>query len=398
MIVRAPYDPAGSSSVDSCAGLAVGVADRAPRQDLRRVLHVINGEHYSGAERVQDLLGMALPASGYSVGFVSLKPGRFASSRRSVDCPLYAMTMKSRVDWHCGREVARLIREQGYGLVHAHTPRSLWVAAQAARLADVPLVYHVHSPVGRDCGSWWKNRLNTWIESRLLNRCDHMLCVSGTLYDYMISLGHAAERMTVVRNGVPVRETRINQVPRDVWTVGTVALFRPRKGLEVLLQAMARLQANGLPVRLLAVGPFETPAYQREILSLVERLGIGNLIEWTGFQQDVDSRLRQMQMMVLPSLYGEGLPMVVLEAMAEGIPVVASRVEGVPEALRDGVDGWIVEPGNSDELADRIRQMMADPQEWLAMGTRARQHQQESLSDRAMAAQVAAVYDRLWQN
>ena len=76
-------------------------------------------------------------------------------------------------------------------------------------------------------------------------------------------------------------------------------------------------------------------------------------ITWTGFTRDVLDELRQMDLFVLPSLFGEGLPMVVLEAMAAGVPVVATRVAGIPEAIRPGQDGVLVEPGDAEDLAER---------------------------------------------
>ncbi len=358
-------------------------------------LHVINGEHFSGAERVQDLLAMNLPDFGYAASFATLKPGRFAECRQSLDSPLIHVPMKSRMDSSCSRRIAELVRDGGIQLLHAHTPRSLMVAASAARIAKVPLIYHVHSPVGRDCGNWLKNRVNTWLESRWLKQCDHMICVSGSLKQYMVSLGHAESKLSVVRNGVAIVPSNEVTLPGEAWTMGTVALFRPRKGLEVLIQALAILRERNCPVRLLAVGPFETPAYQQEIESLVERLDVGSMIEWTGFEKDVNRRLRTMQVMVLPSLYGEGLPMVVLEAMACGVPVVASRVEGIPEAIRDGIDGIVFEPGNSQELATSIQSMIGSPDAWHKMAVSARTRQRESLSDVSMAQGVAAVYDQV---
>jgi len=357
------------------------------------VLHVINGEHFSGAERVQDLLALNLPDCGYAASFATLKSGRFAECRQSNNSPLYHVPMKSRLDSVCSRQIASLVREHKFALLHAHTPRSLMVAAGAARIAKVPLVYHVHSPVGRDCGNWLKNKVNTWMESRWLRQCSHMICVSGSLKQYMVSLGHPESKLSVVRNGVAIVPSNDFAEPGGIWTLGTVALFRPRKGLEVLIQSLAELRDLGCPVRLLAVGPFETPDYQREIDSLVEKLGVGNLIEWTGFETDVNRRLREMNIMVLPSLYGEGLPMVVLEAMACGVPVVASRVEGIPEAIRDGVDGVVFGPGNSHELAVQIQVITGDRAGWRQMAASARTRQRESLSDVSMARGVAGVYD-----
>ena len=90
-------------------------------------------------------------------------------------------------------------------------------------------------------------------------------------------------------------------------------------------------------------------------MTLVEKLGVGDAIEWTGFTQNIAAELRVMDLFVLPSLFGEGLPMVVLEAMAAGLPVVASRVEGVPEAIRHREEGLLVEPASVSPIGTSHR-------------------------------------------
>jgi len=171
------------------------------------------------------------------------------------------------------------------------------------------------------------------------------------------------------------------------------ALFRPRKGIEVLIEALAALRSRNVDVPLRAVGAVETPEYEREVKVLVERLGVGDVIEWTGFTQDVAVELRQMDLFVLPSLFGEGLPMVVLEAMAAGLPVVASRVEGVPEAIRHRVDGLLVEAASVSQLALAIEEIFAgDELDYLAMSRNAQHRHQLCFSDLSMAAKVADVY------
>jgi glycosyltransferase involved in cell wall biosynthesis len=197
----------------------------------------------------------------------------------------------------------------------------------------------------------------------------------------------------VVPNGVPVVGPLSRRAaPTDVWTLGVVALFRPRKGLEVLLDALSLLRAVGLPLRLRAIGGFETSAYEAEILAQAKRLELSDAIDWTGFTRDVSSQLGKLDLLVLPSLFGEGLPMVVLEAMAAGVPVIATRVEGVPEAIRDGVDGLIVAPDDPGALADAICCCVRGDVDWAAMRIAAHRRQAALFSDRAMAEGVAHVY------
>lgn len=370
--------------------------DADPKPEARiKILHLVNGEHFSGAERVQDLLAMALPQFGYEVGFACLKSGKFPAVRKSVNSPCFETPMRFKFDFRCVRKIVRRFRQEQFSAIHAHTPRTLLVGSWAARILNCPLIYHVHSPVGRDSERGWTNRLNTWMETWCLRRVDRMVCVSNSLAGYMQELGHPAEKIAVVPNGVAVIEDLPErEPPTEPWTIGTMALFRPRKGTEVLLDAIARLKERGVPVRLRAVGPFETPEYKKEVMDRVETLGLESQIDWVGFQQDVNHQLQQMDLFVLPSLYGEGLPMVVLEAMATGVPVVASRVEGIPEAVRDGVDGLIFEPGNANDLAEKLESFIGDQTRWRSMSENAYDRQRTKLSDTSMAQGLAAVYDQ----
>ncbi len=375
---------------------AVGSSIKSTEIESLKVLHLINGEHFSGAERVQDLLAMAMPNFGYEVGFACVKPGKFPTVRDSQDCELFETEMKSKFDVFCSRKIGKVFRENNYKLIHAHTPRTLLLGRLVSRRLKCPLVYHVHSPVGRDSERGLANKVNTAIESWSLDGVDQMICVSNSLARYMEELGNNPQKISVVSNGVAViPDLAERELPGKRWTLGAMALFRPRKGTEVLLDALALLKNKNIDVTLRAVGPFETPEYENEILSRVEKLGIGEMIEWTGFQTNINDQLRKMDLFVLPSLYGEGLPMVVLEAMANAVPVVASRVEGIPEAVRDGIDGLIFEPGSAEDLANRLESLIGDNIRWRAMSESSVERQQNELSDLSMARGVANVYDRL---
>ena len=369
---------------------------RESATETLKVLHLINGEHFSGAERVQDLLGLAMPQFGYEVGFACVKPDKFPNVRNSVDCEIFETKMKSKFDFWCVSRVVKVARENDFRLLHAHTPRTLLIGQLAARKLGCPLVYHVHSPVGRDSDRGFVNKINTMMEAWSLNKVDRLICVSNSLSGYMQELGNPADKITVVSNGVQaISDLPARDEPTDPWTIGTMALFRPRKGTEVLLKALAILKAENINVRLRAVGPFETPEYEKEIMQQVDQLGVGKMIDWMGFQTDVNLQLRAMDLFVLPSLYGEGLPMVVLEAMANAVPVVASRVEGIPEAVRDGIDGLIFEPADANDLADKLKSMIGDKQRWRAMSESSLERQRNELSDISMTRGVAAVYDQL---
>ena len=357
-----------------------------------RVLHVINGEHYSGAERVQDLLACRLPESGFHVDFACLKPDRFPEMRRAQQAEVIEMPMRTRYDFRVAFELLRRIKRGRYQLVHTHTPRTALMGGIAARAARVPWIYHVHSPTSRDTTHPWRNRVNAATEWISLLTASRLVTVSKSLAQHMKAQGFGSDQVVTVPNGVPCLPSTARQAPDQRWVLGTVALFRPRKGVEVLLDAMALLRQQKIDIRLHAVGGFETPEYEQQLKQHVKHLQLQDAVHWTGFRQDVNAELRQMDLFVLPSLFGEGLPMVVLEAMAVGIPVVATKVEGVPEAVRDGREGTLAAPGDPYDLAHAIRRIVQRQLDWNDLSACARERQTAVFSDRAMAAGVAEVY------
>ena len=220
-----------------------------------------------------------------------------------------------------------------------------------------------------------------------------MIAVSESIAGYAARLGVDSSRVWVVPNGVPAVARLANRPrPRSPWTLGCVALIRPRKGIEVLLAALAEFRRQGATSRLRAVGTFETPEYERAVQAEVARLGLQSHVAWTGFAGDVPAELAQMDLFVLPSLFGEGMPMVVLEAMAAGVPVVATRVEGVPQVIRPDVDGLLAAAGDASDLAAQIRRVLDGLVDWQSLRMSAHRRQVELFSDRSMASATAAVY------
>ncbi|MFM2093044.1 MAG: Alpha-D-kanosaminyltransferase [Planctomycetota bacterium] len=381
------------SAILECAGLKSGSEKETRRL---RVLHLINGEHYAGAERVQDLLGRYLPELGIDLGFACLKPDRFPLVRQSRDVPLWNVRMRGRVDLAVAGNIFRLIRDNNFQLLHAHTPRSLLVGRIAAALARVPVVYHVHSPVQRDSTDRLRNWINAAFERGGLNGVPQLICVSQSLRNYLLERGCEPEKISVVPNGVPTIDCS-EKAPRSdgMWTLGTVALLRPRKGIEVLLDAIALLRTESVPVRVRIVGPFESAEYEGALRQRAADLNIEDAVEWFGFTKHAQQEMQKFDLFVLPSLFGEGMPMVVLESMTAGTPVIASDVEGIPEVIRDGQDGLIVPPNSPRHLADAVKRFVNGEVDYAAVRCSALRRQREQFSADAMAKGVADVYRRL---
>jgi glycosyltransferase involved in cell wall biosynthesis len=389
MMPPAPCE-APETDLAAQADLPLGTGPRV------RVLHVINGEVYGGAERALDHLGRHLRRFGFDVAMACLKPGLFPKVRQSTDVPLYEFPMRSRFDLRPVRAIVRLVRTGHFRLLYAHTARSALVAALISRITGVPLVYHVQSPTARDTTRPWRNWLNSLVERLSLARASMLIAVSQSLAEDLGRQGYAARRVAVVPNGSPCRRpTPPRPSEKTNWVLGMTALIRPRKGIEVALAALAMLRRQGLAVRFRVVGPFETAAYEQEVKSLTRRLGLEEAVDWVGFTRDVDRELAQMDLFVLPSLFGEGTPLVLFEAMAAGVPVVSTRVEGIPEIIRDGRDGLLVPPGDAEALATALASILRGEADWHALRRSALARHSEKFSDTAMAAGIAAVYRRV---
>ncbi|CAK0759020.1 Glycosyltransferase family 1 protein [Gammaproteobacteria bacterium] len=361
----------------------------------KKVLHLINGEFYSGAERVQDLLATCLPTYGWEVSFACLRPGKFLERKRVAH--VYEIPMRHRFDFSPIKHVTKVLQE--FQILHTHTPRAALIGRFAAAKANIPMVHHVHSPTRRDTENPIRNFINAYTENLNIRHTRKLVAVSESMKRYLQSQHFPADQIVVVPNGTPVWKSECEwQCPKEIWTIGTMALFRPRKGLEVLMSAIAKLIQESVPVRLLAVGSFETNTYQQSILSLANTLGISNHIEWTGFSNNVQTEFEEMDLFVLPSLYGEGLPMVLIEAMAAGLPVIGSKVEGIPELLGNNEFGIVVEPSNPVALQKGIAHVLSLGNQARTIACAGHARQKIYFSDDSMARGISRVYEEIIQS
>ena len=200
-------DPLESSLWDVVCSDANQWNSRPVRRTLR-VLHVVNGEHYAGAERVQDLLAARLPEVGVEVAFACLKPNRFPAMRHCQSAPLVNLPMRSRFDFLPAWRLAHMIRQEKFDLIHTHTPRAALVGQIAAKLADVPMVHHVHGHTAVEVGRGWRAWLSAKAEKLSLAQAAAVVAVSPTAARYINAWGVPRQRIHLVPNGVPAQKTQ----------------------------------------------------------------------------------------------------------------------------------------------------------------------------------------------
>ncbi len=362
-----------------------------------KVLHIINGEHYSGGERVQDILGLTLPDYGYDVGFICLKPDLFPQVYRSKTSPIYELPMKHRADIGGPLKALRnIIRSENYKLLHSHMPRTAPVARLASILENVPLVHHIHCPTLFDSPNLVKNIASATLERISLIGASMIIPCSEGMKSYARSVRISEKKLCVVLNGIPQLGPLINRSHSgELWTFGMVALYRPRKGLEYLLSALKTLKEKNFRFKFKAIGDFMSEDYRTEILDLVRQLKIEDLIDWVGFKKDIPQELMKLDFFVLPSIGGEGLPIAILEAMAAGMPIITTSIPGNREVIRHGIDGYLCAPKNADSLAENMAKIMGDVDNWKIMRSNAYHRQKEHFSDQSMASGIANIYSNI---
>lgn len=175
--------------------------------------------------------------------------------------------------------------------------------------------------------------------------------------------------------------------------VGALSTISPIKGQDVLLRAFAKVKAKVPKARLVLAGKVHDPDYHRRLLRLIGRLGLGGAVDFPGFA-DPAGMLAKLDVFVLPSRT-EGSPRALLEAMAAGRPIVATKVGGVPEIVEDGSSGLLVEPDDPEGMASAILRLLESPRLARLLGEGARRRAEERFSLEAHVEGVLRVLRRL---
>jgi glycosyltransferase involved in cell wall biosynthesis len=235
--------------------------------------------------------------------------------------------------------------------------------------------------------------------ARKVDKADGVICISQYTRSQLMYLSDAANwaKLRVVHCGADLARYpyRPPRPPDGKLSVLCVARLAPQKGLDILVRAIGALVAGGTDAQLTIVGsgPLEV-----SLRRSAERLGIAGRVSFTGAvgQDDMAGYYAKADVFCLPSL-AEGLPVVLMEAMATGRPVVATRIMGIPELVDEGASGFLVAPGDIDELAGALGELAGSPALRERFGRAGRLKVEEAFDSVACADQVAAVFDELVQ-
>jgi glycosyltransferase involved in cell wall biosynthesis len=331
-----------------------------------RVLWLIKGLGPGGAERLLVSAAAVHDRERFELEVAYLLPWKTAlvADLKAAGITVHCLDVPRPEDPRFPLKLRRLLRDRNYDIVHAHSPVSAAVARLVTRtfpahrrpkfVSTEHNVWSSHSRLTRllntltfPIGDAWiavSNEVNRSLPQRHQRRAD--VIVHGVVVDE-------------VKERLPLRDevrAELRLEPHEL-AVATVANFRSQKAYPDLLAAARIILDRGLPVRFVAVGqgPLED-----EIRALHAELGLGDAFNLMGYQHDPIRILAGCDVFTMASHY-EGYPVAIMEALAVGLPVVATTVGGIPEAVRDGVEGLLVPPSRPDLLAAALEELALDP-------------------------------------
>jgi glycosyltransferase involved in cell wall biosynthesis len=367
--------------------------DALPGAGMRVLL--VNQPTDGGVAFHVETLARRLPEHGVATT-VACPPGAWAQGLKAAGVDVIEMPMVREIA--VGSDLAALRRLRGiadagdHDLIHTHSAKAGVLGRLAARTRHLPAVHTPHAWSFLAAGGRRGAQVYQRIERTLARSTAAIICVSEGERRRGLEVADSG-RLTVVTNGIALPDVidRGEERRAGELVVGTVARLAPQKGIGHLLEAFAQVRSVRADVRLAIAGDGPLRA---DLEDEARRLGIADAVTFTGAIASPWPFLADLDLFVLPSLW-EGLPYALLEAMAIGLPCVATAVDGVAEAIPDRRFGTVVEPADSAWLAREILALVEDAPARTDMGRMARAHVRDTFSVEAMVRSTVDVYRRV---
>jgi glycosyltransferase involved in cell wall biosynthesis len=365
---------------------------------VARILYVSTSTTVGGAEKTLFALATLIDHRRFQVSaVVSLKPeGHYARRLAEQGVRTETLNLSRAPRLSDAKRLARIIERERPDIVHA----VMYQAIQLARMAKKRSA-HPFKLVSSPRVNYRSRSLVTLLVDRWLkNRDDLLIAESDASRRFLLKqLGYKPGKVITIRNGVDLAGWPVSKIDRqkkrmelrlgasDIL-VGAIGRLDRQKGFSTLIEAMARLKGSPLRCVILGDGPERT-----RLEALIRRHHLEGSVWLLGEKGEIPSWLSAFDLYCLPSLW-EGLPNSLLEAMALGLAVVASAVDGVPEAVTSGKDGLLVPPAKPAALASALKMLSNDPGKRAAFGAAAK----AAVSERFTLRRMIGEYERAYEN
>jgi glycosyltransferase involved in cell wall biosynthesis len=361
-----------------------------------RILYLLDctGDVGGGAERLAVSVLTHLDPLAYDRYLCLSRPsaGLLVEQAQAAGVTILQLHRRSRYDILPWLRLIRFVRRERIDVLHSHKHGSNFWGAIVSILTCVPVfLAHEHS------WTFSGNRLRILIDRFLIARqATRVIAVSAADRDLMISIERIpAAKIVLIPNGIPEAAENDDQTARVELQIPTHAVLlacvgvRTVKRVDLVLEALALLSDEQPSLYLLVIGDFATEV--DKLRQIADSLGLASRVRFVGERRDVSRLLASADIAVLAS-DREGSPLAVLEYMAAGCAIVATRVGGIPAILRDGVEGVLVDPGQANQLAETIGELAQDATRRAELGRAARARQADDFSLRAVVRRTSELY------
>jgi glycosyltransferase involved in cell wall biosynthesis len=377
------------------------------RQELAntiRVCHIVSGDLWAGAEvQAASLLRALASRPGLSLTVILLNQGRLAEELGACGLELKVIPENAKSFIQIFREAARFLRSRNIEILHSHRYKENLLAVLLARTCHIPHIVRTQHglPEPFEGIKHIRQRLMSGLDRFVARHAtDRVISVSSELRGHL-SRYVDPRKVVVIPNGLDIRRVSTSLsptearerlgIPADAPTIGYAGRLEPVKRLDLFLAA-AQLVVRQIPsAKFLIVGDGSEESRLRE---LARAGGLRDSVMFLGHRDDIYDVLRAMEIFVLCSDH-EGLPMVLLEALHLGVPVVGRRVGGLPEVIQDGVNGILVSSDKPADFAQGCLRLLEDEGLRQRLTLAARKVVREKFSAESNAARVAALYEEL---
>jgi glycosyltransferase involved in cell wall biosynthesis len=324
-----------------------------------------------------------------------------------VDLPYLVRRISPFNDIKSFVSIFRILRKSKPDIVHTHTSKAGILGRLAAWMARVPII--IHTPHGHVFyGHFGKSLSRIFLQmEKLLGRITHhhIALTQEECNDYLTLGVSRPNNTSVIHSGVDVdrfiegakqrtKKRKELGVPADSLVIGHVGWLIPIKGVTHLVNAMAKIAEQFPKSLLVLVGKGDNKGHEEiKLKEQVERAGLADKVRFLGWRSDVDEIMGCFDIFVLPSL-NEGMGRVLVEAMAAGLPIVASCVGGIPDLVKDGQNGTLVPPEDAIALGNSIAALLEDKKKRKRMG-QAGKKMCRQYSTEAMVTQIDNLYREL---
>jgi glycosyltransferase involved in cell wall biosynthesis len=376
------------------AMVSPGVQSRPSARALDTIAICTVGELFGGVER--HVLGLisGLASRGVQALLILFHEGELAAQARALAVEPVVLAGCNAVWPATSRRLARILERNRVHVVHVHGYKATVYCAFARAWHPFSMVKTEHGlpePVAGGAIRALRNRLYHWLDGVATRAIGATVCYVTEDLRRHYERAHSGLRVTVIPNGVESMERqqfpRPQELQNDWFNLLIVGRLETVKGQQLAIEAMAALgQSADIHLHILGAGPREA-----DLRSLAESLGISDRVHILGFRHNVYAHIAHCDILLVPSLH-EGLPYILLEAMAIGVPVIASQVGGLAEVIENDVTGLLITPNDATALARAIRRLKSDSSLRERLGHQGQLTQRAKYSLTAMVDKYLTVY------